>query len=265
MSGWGPFDLGAKNAIVTGGAMGIGYGIAHSLLTAGANVLIADLDESAARRAADELIQGPGKASWISVDVTAEDAGRKMVDECVAQFGSVDILVNNAGIYPMIPTLQMEPEVFDRVYRINLKGLVFASKAAATRMVEQGVGGRIINVGSIDSFHPSMVGLAAYDSSKGGVWMFTRNLALELAPHGILVNMIAPGGIDTPGASRPLEDSGMSEEQMAQLKGQFAQRIPLHRYGNPQEIGQVAVFLASSAASYVTGSAVTVDGGMLLT
>jgi 2-deoxy-D-gluconate 3-dehydrogenase len=189
-----------------------------------------------------------------------------MVDECVAQFGSVDILVNNAGIYPSVPVLQMTPETFDRVYRINLRGLVFCSQAAAARMIEQGGGGRIINIGSVDSFHPSMVGLAAYDSSKGGVLMFTKNLALELAPHRILVNMIAPGGIDTPGASKPLEGSGMSEEQMQALKEQFLQhKIPLHRYGVPEDIGKVAVFLASSAADYMTGSAVIIDGGMLLT
>lgn len=265
MTSWGPFDLAGKNAIVTGGAMGIGLGITESLIEAGANVLIADLDEGAARAASDQLTQGPGKSAWIAIDVTSDDAGQRMVDECVAQFGSVDILVNNAGIYPMVPTLQMTPEVFDRVYRINLKGLVFCSKAAAAQMIEQGAGGRIINIGSIDSFHPSMVGLAAYDSSKGGVLMFTKNFALEVAGHGILVNMIAPGGIDTPGASKPLQGSGMTDEQMQAMKEQFAQQIPLHRYGVPQEIGTVTVFLASSAADYMTGSAVVVDGGMLLT
>lgn len=265
MTSWGPYDLGGKNAIVTGGAMGIGFGIAEALAEAGANVLIADLDEKAARKAAEQLTQGPGKTAWISADVAADDAGKKMVDECVAQFGSVDILVNNAGIYPMVPALEMTPETFDRVYSINLRGLVFCSKAAATKMVEQGKGGRIINVGSIDSFHPSMVGLAAYDSSKGGVWMFTRNFALEMAPHGVLVNMIAPGGIETPGASKPLEASGMTQEQMDAMKQQFVAMIPLHRYGTPRDIGNVAAFLASSAADYMTGTALVVDGGKLLT
>lgn len=110
-----------------------------------------------------------------------------------------------------------------------------------------------------------MVGLPAYGSSKGGVLMFTKNFALEVACHGILVNMIAPGGIDTPGASKSLQGSGMTDEQMQAIKEQFAAQIPLHRYGVPRGIGNVAVFLASSAADYVTGSAVVVDGGMLLT
>lgn len=259
-----PFDLTGRNAVVTGGAVGIGFGIAESFVEAGANVLIADLDEDAARTAAEKLIQGPGKAAWMAADVSADGAGRAMVDECVRQLGSLDIFVNNAGIYPMVPALDMTPEMFDQVYRVNLRGLVFCSKAAASRMIEQGGGGRIVNIGSIDSFHPSAVGLAAYDSSKGAVLMFTKNLALELAPHGILVNMIAPGGIETPGATRPLQASAMAEEQMEAMRKMFTQQIPLGRFGTPREIGNAAVFFASRASDYVTGTALVVDGGRLL-
>ena len=259
-----PFDLAGKSAVVTGGAMGIGLGIAESFVEAGANVLIADVDEGAARTAAERLGQGSGKAAWMAADVTADGDGQRMVDECVAQFGSLDIFVNNAGIYPMVPALEMTPEIFDRVYRVNLRGLVFCSKAAASRMIEQGRGGRIINIGSIDSFHPSAVGLAAYDSSKGAVLMFTKNFALELAPHGILVNMIAPGGIETPGASKPLQESQMAADQMEAIRQQFVQQIPLGRFGTPRDIGNTAVFFASPASDYVTGSALVVDGGRLL-
>lgn len=259
-----PFDLTGKNAVVTGGAMGIGLGIAESFVEAGANVLIADLDGDAARAAAEKLVQGPGKAAWIGADVSADRAGQAMVDECVRQFGSLDIFVNNAGIYPMVPALEMTPEMFDRVYRVNLKGLVFCSKAAASRMIEQGAGGRIVNIGSIDSFHPSAVGLAAYDSSKGAVLMFTKNLALELAPHRILVNMIAPGGIETPGATRPLQAGQMAPDQMEAMRKMFMQQIPLGRFGTPREIGNAAVFFASPASDYVTGTALVVDGGRLL-
>jgi 2-dehydro-3-deoxy-D-gluconate 5-dehydrogenase len=259
-----PFDLTGINAVVTGGAMGIGLGIVECFLEAGANVLIADLDEQAARAAAEKLVRGPGKAAWIAVDVAAEGAGQRMVDECVGQFGSLDVFVNNAGIYPMVPALEMTPEMFDSVYRVNLKGLVFCSQAAALRMIEQGSAGRIVNIGSIDSFHPSAVGLSAYDSSKGAVLMFTKNLALELAPHHILVNMIAPGGIETPGATRPAEASGMTPDQMEAMRESFTRQIPLERFGTPREIGHAAVFFASPASGYVTGTALVVDGGRLL-
>lgn len=187
-----------------------------------------------------------------------------MVATCVESFGSIDVLVNNAGIYPMAPMLQTTPELFDRVYRVNLRGLAFASRAAAARMIEQGGGGKIVNIASIDSFHPSMVGLAAYDASKGGTLMLTKALALELGPHGIHVNGIAPGGITTEGASRPLAGSGMTEEQMRALTEEFISHIPLRRMGLPDDIAMVAVFLASSASDYMTGETVIVDGGRLL-
>lgn len=259
------FDLSGKNAIVTGGAVGIGFGIAACLADAGANVLVVDIHEGAARTAADRLAGRGTKTTWMHLDVTADGASERMVTRCVDEFGSIDVLVNNAGIFPSIPMLQITPQQFDRVYELNLRALAFASKAAATRMIAQGGGGRIINIGSVDSFHPSMVGLAAYDASKGGVLMFTRNFAVEVAPHDILVNMIAPGGIDTPGATKPLEGSGMTEKDMQDLRQGFIDtKIPLKRFGVPEDIGKVAVFLASSASDYMTGSAVVVDGGMLL-
>jgi 2-deoxy-D-gluconate 3-dehydrogenase len=133
-------------------------------------------------------------------------------------------------------------------------------------MVDQGGGGAIINIASVDGLHPSMVGLAAYDASKGGVIMFTKNIALELAPHGIRVNAIAPGGITTEGTSRPLAGSGMTQQQMQELQDNFIRtKIPLRRMGQPDDIATVAVFLASSATGYMTGETVVVDGGMLLT
>ena len=267
MTGWGPFDITGKNVIVTGAALGIGFGIAKRFVEGGANVLIADIDGDAARAAVDKLTPlGPGKAAFVAVDVTADDAGATLVQECKRHFGSIDVLVNNAGIYPQQPMLEMSPELFDRVYRINLRGLAFVSQAVAKALVEQGTGGKIVNIASVDALHPSMVGLAAYDASKGGVLMFTRNFALELAPHGIQVNAIAPGGIDTEGTRAPLEGSGMTEEQFAAMKQGFIDdKIPVHRYGEPDDIAKVAVFLASPGSDYMTGSLVVVDGGMLLT
>jgi 2-dehydro-3-deoxy-D-gluconate 5-dehydrogenase len=260
---WGPFDLTGKSAVVTGGAMGIGRGIVLRFVEAGASVIVADLDGEAAAIVAKEA-EGAGRAEAMAIDVSADDAGERMVRAAVEAFGSLDILVNNAGIYPMVPMLEMTPETFDRVYRVNLRGLAFASKAAAARMIEQGEGGAIVNIASIDAFHPSMVGLAAYDASKGGVVMFTRSLALELGPQGIRVNAIAPGGITTEGTSAPLQESGMTEEEMDQMMEQFRSRIPLRRMGEPDDIATATVFLASGAAGYMTGETVVVDGGVLL-
>jgi 2-deoxy-D-gluconate 3-dehydrogenase len=260
---WGPFDLSGKNAIVTGGAMGIGFGIVKRYVEGGANVLVADLDGDLADRKVAEL-EGPGKAVALRIEVSDPLAGQRLVDECVSSFGSVDILINNAGIYPMTPLLEMSRETWQRVIDVNLTGLAFISKAVGARMVEQGSGGKIVNIASIDALHPSMVGLAAYDSSKGGVLMFTRAFALEMAPHGVTVNAIAPGGIGTEGTAAPLEGSGMTEEQMAAMLEQFVAKIPVGRMGEPDDIAKVAVFLASSASDYVTGELIVVDGGRLL-
>lgn len=256
MAGWGPFDISGQNVVVTGGAMGIGFGIASRFVEGGANVLIADLNDGAAAAAAAKLAGGPGRVALIKADVSDPAVAEQMVATCVQKFGSLDVMVNNAGIYPFAPMLQMTPEQFDRVYAINLRGLAFCAKAAAAQMVTQKHGGSIVNLASIDAIHPSSVGLAAYDASKGGVLMFTKNFALEVAPHGIRVNAIAPGGIDTEGSS------GAST---ADIKAAFIARIPLRRMGVPDDIAKVAVFLASPAAGYMTGEVVVVDGGVLLT
>lgn len=258
------FRLDGKNAVVTGGAMGIGLGIASSLVDAGANVLIVDIDSEALRSATTELEGRGSKIAWLETDITEEAAPDEIVSRCIEEFGSIDVLINNAGIYPQVPMLEMTPETFDRVYKLNLRALAFLGKVAARRMIEQGTKGAIVNIGSIDSFHPSMIGLAAYDASKGGVLMFTKNFALEVAPHGIRVNMIAPGGIVTPGASKPLAGRGMTQEQMEEMVVRFTELIPMKRFGQPAEIGAAAVFLASEAASYITGTSLIVDGGRLL-
>jgi 2-deoxy-D-gluconate 3-dehydrogenase len=260
---WGPFDLSGKAAVVTGGAMGIGFGIVRRLIEAGADVLMVDLDGELATRKVAEL-EGPGKGVAFGIDISERLAGQRIVDECITSFGRVDILVNNAGIYPMTPMLQQSREAWEHVLDVNLTGLAFVSQAVGARMVEQGTGGKIINIASIDALHPSMVGLAAYDSSKGGVLMFTKAFALEMGPHGVNVNAIAPGGISTEGTAAPLEGSGMTEDEMAAMLEQFTAQIPLGRMGEPDDIANVATFLASSAADYVTGELIVVDGGRLL-
>jgi 2-dehydro-3-deoxy-D-gluconate 5-dehydrogenase len=256
---WGPFGLAGKNTIITGGAMGIGFGIAKRFLEAGANIVVADLaptDDAIAR------LDSPGRALGVKLDVADDASCQAVVDRCVKEYGSVDILVNVAGIFPMTPVLEMTPEFFDRVIAVNLHGLVFMSKAVGLEMVKQGRGGKIVNIASIDSLHPSSVGLAAYDASKGGVLMFTKNFALEMAPNGVTVNAIAPGGIMTEGASKGT--TGLTLEQMEAMTAAFTKLIPMGRFGSPDDIAKVAVFLASSAADYMTGELVVVDGGRLL-
>ena len=251
--------LSGKTAIVTGGAMGIGYGIAYRLAEAGASVVIADLNEAVAKSAADTLTAKGWVACAISADVSDSTQAQNVISETISKYGSVDILVNNAGIYPNIPVMKLSEKEFDKILSVNLKGVFLMTQLAAAQMIAQGNGGKIINITSVDAVHPSMIGLATYDASKHGVWGFTKNIALELAPHNIWVNAIAPGGISTPGAG----SEKMTPEMLEQMKP-FLAKIPMKRLGDPDEIGKVALFLASDLSSYMTGSQVFVDGGVLL-
>src|SRR3989338_3154861 len=252
-------DLSGSTAIITGGAMGIGYGIAYRLAEAGASVVVADMNKTAAGGAVANLVAKGWNAIAVSVDVSDAAQVEKMVEAATTAYGSVDILVNNAGIYPEKLVLDATKEDFEKVIHTNLMGAFFAAKAAARQMITQGRGGKIINITSIDALHPSSPGLAFYDASKHGLWGFTKNLALELAPHRIWVNAIAPGGINTPGTGA----SSMTEEMQEALKP-FIAKIPMRRMGEPDEIGKVALFLASDLSSYMTGSQVIVDGRGLL-
>ena len=254
-------NLKDKAAIVTGGARGIGQGIAHRLAEAGAKVLVADLDEAEAQKTTQEFTGKGWTVTAIKIDVSSEEDVKKLIATCQQQFGSVDILVNNAGIYPPSPVAQMTAEDFEKVMHVNLRSVFLTTKYAA-EVMKGGQGGKIINITSIDALHPSMVGLAHYDASKHGVWGFTKNSALELAEHKIYVNAIAPGGITTPGVAAMSQ--GASAEQMAASTKAFMAKIPMHRMGEPDEIGMVALFLASDMSSYMTGSQIVVDGGALL-
>ena len=264
MAGWGPFDLEGKSAIVTGGAMGIGFGIATRMTEAGANVLIGDIDEGAAEIAAKKLGDQRGQARAVKADVSDPTTGTRLAARCVEEFGSVDILVNNAGIYPIAPFLDLDPSVFDRIIGVNLRGLMFTTQGVAKRMVEQGSGGTVINIASMDGSHPSFPGLAAYGASKAAVIQVTKNMALELGSHAIRVVAIAPGGIMTEGAERTATSGDLSEEERQAILDAMLARVPLGRMGAPDDIATVAVFLVSPAAGYMTGETVLVDGGVLL-
>jgi 2-deoxy-D-gluconate 3-dehydrogenase len=254
------FDLKGKTAIVTGGGMGIGLGIAYRLAEAGANVVISDINEEAGEKAARELADAGMKAVFVKTDVADETQVEKATAFAVATYGGLDILVNNAGIYPIIPVMRMAPADFERILAVNLKSVFLFTRSAAKIMIDRGRGGKIINITSIDALHPSSVGLAVYDASKHGLWGFTKNTALELAPHNIRVNAIAPGGIATPGTGA---GAPPTPEMEAILK-KFLEKIPMKRMGDPDDIGTVALFLASGLSNYMTGSQIVVDGGVLL-
>jgi len=257
-------DLKGKTAIVTG-AVGIGYGITYRLAEAGANVILSSRHVDEALESAQQLREKGWKVTGIGADVSNEAEVKNMVEQTVSTYGSADILVNNAGIYPSIPVMKMTLSDFQQVLSINLNGVFLTTKYVSEQMIRQGKGGKIINITSIDALHPSSVGLAHYDASKHGVWGFTKNVALELAPHKIWVNAIAPGGIITPGVEKLQKSMPVPQGvDMAKVLDAFLAKIPMHRMGEADDIGKVALFLASDMSSYMTGSQIVVDGGVLL-
>ncbi|MFA6534510.1 MAG: SDR family NAD(P)-dependent oxidoreductase [Patescibacteria group bacterium] len=246
------FNFSGQVAIVTGGAMGIGWGIAKRLAEAGAAVVIADIDEAVGEAKVKELGK---KAMFVKTDVSSEEDVKNLISEAVKEFGRLDIMVNNAGIFPSKPVMEMEVALWDKVQAVNLRGVFLGCREAAKVMAPNG--GKIINIASVDALHPSMVGLAAYDASKHGVWGFTKNFALEVVKQNIRVNAVAPGGVATEGVDKMTHGS-------ADAISQFAAKIPMGRMGAPDEMATVVLFLASDASAYMTGSMVVADGGVLL-
>ncbi len=257
-------NLSGKTAIVTGGAMGIGLGIVARLAEAGVSVMIADLSAEDGEKAAADLFAKGWKVKSTKTDVSNETEVKNLIEQTVSAFGGVDILVNNAGIYPNVLVAQMTFDQFDKILAVNLEGVFLMMKYSTEQMIKQGRGGKVINITSVDALHPSMMGLAAYDASKHGLWGFTKNAAIELAQHKIWVNAIAPGGIMTPGIAKLQEGAPKGEVDMKAMLEIFLKRIPMHRFGEPDDIGKAALFLASDMSSYMTGAQIVVDGGVLL-
>lgn len=255
-------DLSGKTAIVTGGTAGIGYGITARLAKAGAHVVVANRNVDEATKAIGDLTSSGFSVKAVRADVSQEGDVKNLMNEAVSLFGGIDILVNNAGIFPVSPLSELTSDFFDKVVAINLKGVFFTMKYCSEVMIKQGRGGKIINITSIDALHPSMVGLAAYDASKHGVWGFTKNAALELAKHNIWVNAIAPGGVMTQGVA--MMQSGGKTVSMEHNPTPPKMEVPMGRMGVPDDIGKVALFLASDMSSYMTGAQIVVDGGYLL-
>ncbi|MBM3132473.1 MAG: SDR family oxidoreductase [Chloroflexi bacterium] len=257
------FNLTGKSAVVTGGAIGIGKAIVLRLAEARAAVTIADVDLDAASQTAREIQQSGGKAQAVKCDVDSPDDAMRTIEKTVEAFGRLDILVNNAGVYPPAMLADMNRETWDSVLNVNLRGVFTSSQAAARQMIKQGGGGKIINIASVEGLHPAPF-LGHYDASKAGVIMLTKAMALEWAAHRILVNAIAPGGIETPGLDVLLGSFTPPGGKIDETKQYHVNRTPLGRMGTPDDIAKMALVLASGAADYMTGSLVVVDGGFLL-
>jgi len=246
-----------KVAVVTGGAKGIGRAIARRFLEEGARVVIADTDDEAGPAVVEEL-KPLGRIRYVECDVGERLDVRNMVAATIDAFGDIDVLVNNAAILVKADFLDLDPEDFDRVLRVNLKGAFLCSQAVARHMVERiregGVPGAIVNLSSVNAVFaiPDQV---PYAVSKGGLSQLTKVMALSLAPHGIRVNAIGPGSIAT-----DMLESVMNNPAVRQT---ILSRTPLGRIGEPREIAAIAAFLASDQASYVTGQTIYADGGRL--
>jgi len=259
-------NLKGKRALVTGGTRGIGRAIALRLAREGANLVIADLNLNNAQDVADEITAAGGQAMAVRVDVTNKENSVQMVQATVARFGRLDILVNNAGIGAVAPLLETDEATWDALMNVNAKGVLFCSQAAARQMIAQGGGGRIVNNASgAGKIAPGKTTpLGAYAASKHAVVGLTKQMGLELSDHGILVNCVCAGIVDT-------EMWDLIDREVARLEGapvgsvkaRAVAGIPLGRIQQPEDVANVVAFLASSDASYMTGQTYNVCGGLL--
>jgi NAD(P)-dependent dehydrogenase (short-subunit alcohol dehydrogenase family) len=242
-----------KVAIVTGAGRGIGLGIALAFAQEGARVALCDVNGLHLESALAEVQALGGAGIGFQMDVTSKEQILRVVGEVLDQWGAVDILVNNAGIYELLPAEEISEEQWDRMLAVNLKGTFLCCQAVIPFMKRQGAG-RIVNIASSAGKAGGTLAGAHYSVSKAGVICLAKQLARELGPHGITVNAIAPGRIDT-----PMIQIASDEENEA-----FRLRTPLGRLGRPEDVAGAAVFLASDEASFITGEIVDVNGGLLI-
>ena len=247
-------------AIVTGAAQGLGEGIAKAMAREGANTILFSRDILKLQKLEEYINSLSQKAISFKVDVTDASQVNQAIQEVLMQFGKVDILVNNAGINPSIPFLEITDEVRDNVIDTNIKGVWNCTRAVLPGMIEHKYG-KIINISSVTGPMVSDKGMTIYSASKGAVSGFTRSLALEVAGYGINVNAICPGLFDTPGVRKMANLSTGSEDEYIRelMKG-----IPLERLGSIDEMGDLAVFLASEYSRYITGTEIVIDGGNII-
>jgi len=244
--------LAGKVALITGGGSGIGRGVANRFAEEGADVAVADMNMDGAQAVAKEIEHFEHRSLALSADVTKRTDCERIVQETVSVLGKIDILVANAGIGRFAPFLDYSEEDWNAVIDTNLTGVFFSCQAAAKQMVKQGHGGRLITTASLAAVRPGAM-MPAYYAAKAGVKMLTEAMAVELATHKITANSIGPGLIDTP-LTAPIMQ--MMREQNR------GQSIPLGRVGEPKDVANLALFLASDDAEYITGDYILVDGGL---
>ncbi|HUR98066.1 MAG TPA: glucose 1-dehydrogenase [Pyrinomonadaceae bacterium] len=251
--GYPGFDLTGRTAVVIGGTSGIGRAIAHGLAQAGADVVCSSRRGEEVEKTAAE-IESLGRKTLRAVSDVADRASiENLLRECTAAFGKVDILVNSAGRTKREPTLEQSEEDWNAILETNLNGTLRTCQAFGRHMIDKGYG-RIINIASLSTF-VSLFEVAAYSASKAAVASLTKSLAIEWAKYGVNVNAIAPGVFRTALNQKLLDETPRGQE--------FLARTPMGRFGNVNELAGAAVFLASDAASYVTGEVLVVDGGFL--
>ncbi len=242
-----------KVAIVTGAGRGIGLGIARAFAGEGARVSLCDVNTALLEAALAEIEALGGEARAFQMDVTSQEQIRHVVDEVLGTWGAIDVLVNNAGIYEVLPFEEIDEARWDRVLAVNLKGAFLCCQAVVPHMKRQG-GGRIVSIASSAGKTGGTLAGAHYSVSKAGVICLAKQLARELGPHGITVNAVAPGRVDT-----PMIHVASDEENEA-----FRLRTPLGRLGTAQDVANAVVFLASDEASFITGEILDVNGGLLI-
>ena len=246
------FKLDGKVALVTGAARGLGQGMAIGLAEAGADVVLVDiLDMSESRKQIENLGR---RCEAVTADLSNKDSVEQIINKTLEVMGSIDILVNNAGIIRRAPLVEFSEKDWDDVMNINIRTLFFLSQAAARVMIEQGKGGKIISTASMLSFQGGIL-VPSYTASKSAVMGLTRLLANELAPHNINVNAIAPGYMATDNTA-PLRADPVRNKAILD-------RIPAGRWGEPEDLKGVVVFLASEASAYLQGYTIAADGGWL--
>lgn len=246
-------QLDGQVVLVTGGAQGIGFGIASVLRSEGANVVIADINHAAATDAASRLCAEGQHAIAVSADVTSQADAENMAAEAIRRWGRIDILAANAGIYPQIALSDLALADWNRVMAINVTGAMLAIQACTPPMTERGYG-RIVLTSSITGSVVGQPGYAHYGASKAAMLGLMRSAALELAGAGITVNAVLPGNIQTPGFA----DLGAEHER------RMLAAIPAGRFGEPEDVGWAVRFLASREAAYITGQTLIIDGGQVL-